>query len=58
MAHRSPRCAGRGTNRGEDARKDGHDNCAQVFERMAGREHEMIQDLITCLQDRLGEAQT
>jgi hypothetical protein len=41
----------------EDARKDGYDDCADVFERMAGREHQMIQDLMTCLEDRLGDAQ-
>jgi rubrerythrin len=41
----------------EDARKDGYDDCAEVFERIAGREQEMIQDLISCLQDRLGDAQ-
>jgi rubrerythrin len=41
----------------EDARKDGYDDCAQVFERMSEREQEMIRDLIDCLQKRLGEAQ-
>jgi rubrerythrin len=41
----------------EDARKDGYDDCAQVFERMSEREQEMIRDLIDCLQKRLGEAE-
>jgi len=40
----------------EDARKDGYDDCAQIFERMAEREQEMIRELIDCLQKRLGEA--
>lgn len=41
----------------EDARKDGDDDCARVFERMSEREQEMIGELINCLQKRLGEAQ-
>jgi hypothetical protein len=30
----------------EDPRRDGYDDRAEVFERVSGREHEMIQDLI------------
>jgi rubrerythrin len=41
----------------EDAQKDGYDDCAQVFERLAEREQEMIVELINCLQKRIGEAQ-
>jgi rubrerythrin len=39
----------------EDAHKDGYEDCVQVFERLAEREHEMIGELINCLQKRLGE---
>jgi hypothetical protein len=30
-------------------------DCAQVFERLAEREQEMIGELITCLQKRIGQ---
>jgi rubrerythrin len=39
----------------EDAQKAGYDDCAQVFEQLAEREQEMIGELITCLQKRIGE---
>jgi rubrerythrin len=42
----------------EDARKDGYDDCAQVFERFQGQEQEMIRDLVKCLQKRIGESAT
>ena len=41
----------------EDARKDGYEDCAEVFSRLAEREQEAIRELINCLQKRLGEAQ-
>jgi rubrerythrin len=41
----------------DDAHKDGYEDCAQVFERLAEQEQEMIGDLITCLQKRLSETQ-
>jgi hypothetical protein len=40
----------------EDARRDGYDDCAQVFERLAGREQDMIQDLVRCLEKHIGRA--
>jgi rubrerythrin len=42
----------------EDARKDGHDDCAEVFDRLAGRERESIQDLVRCLEKHIGSART
>jgi rubrerythrin len=39
----------------EDARKDGYDDCAEVFSKLADREQESIQALVTCLQKRIGE---
>jgi rubrerythrin len=39
----------------DDAHKDGYEDCAQVFERLAEREQEMIGELITCLQKRIGQ---
>ena len=41
----------------EDAHKDSHDDCAEVFERLAEREHEMIGELLVCLRKRLGDAE-
>jgi rubrerythrin len=41
----------------EDAHNDGYEDCAEVFERLAEREREMIGELITCLQKRLGETE-
>ncbi len=40
----------------DDARKDGHDDCAEVFERFQRQEREMIGDLVKCLQKHIGEA--
>jgi hypothetical protein len=37
----------------EDARTDGHDDCADVFGRLAAREQESIDDLMRCLQDHI-----
>jgi len=41
----------------EDARRDGYEDCAEVFSRLAEREQEAIRELTNCLQKRLGEAQ-
>jgi rubrerythrin len=41
----------------DDAHKDGYDDCAQVFERLAAREQEMIGELMSCLQKRIGETE-
>jgi hypothetical protein len=40
----------------EDASKDGFDDCAQMFGRLADREQESIQDLLRCLEEHIGEA--
>ena len=40
----------------EDARKDGFDDCAQVFSRFSQKETEMIDDLVSCLQKHIGDA--
>lgn len=40
----------------DDARKDAMEDCAQVFGRLADREQESIQDLLSCLKDHLGQA--
>lgn len=40
----------------EDARTDGYDDCAKMFERLAGREKESIDDLLACLEEHVGEA--
>ncbi len=42
----------------EDAVREGHEDCAQVFADIAEQEREMIDRLVSCLQDRLGEAST
>jgi rubrerythrin len=34
----------------EDARRDGRDDCATMFARLAERDRESIQDLFRCLQ--------
>jgi rubrerythrin len=41
----------------EDAHNDGYEDCAQVFERLAEWEWQMIGELVTCLQKRLGETE-
>ena len=40
----------------EDAIREGHEDCAQVFADIAAQEQEMIDILIRYLQDRLGGA--
>jgi rubrerythrin len=40
----------------EDAKKDGFDDCAKVWGRLAGQEQEMIDELVTCLEKHIGEA--
>jgi rubrerythrin len=40
----------------EDAKKDGFDDCAKVFGRLAGQEQEMIDQLVTCLDKHIGDA--
>ena len=42
----------------EDAVREGHEDCAQVFADIAAQEREMIDRLVRCLQDRLGGAST
>jgi len=42
----------------EDAVREGHEDCAQVFADIAAQEQEMIDILIRYLQDRLGGAVT
>jgi hypothetical protein len=42
----------------EDAVREGHEDCAQVFADIAEQEREMIDRLVRCLQDRLGGAST
>ena len=41
----------------EDARNDGYDDCAEVFQRLADQEQDAIRSLLACLQKRGGEAQ-
>jgi hypothetical protein len=38
----------------EDAVREGHDDCAQVFADIAERERETIDRLLRCLEERLG----
>jgi rubrerythrin len=40
----------------EDARKDGFDDCAEVFGRFAEKETKMIDELVSCLEKPIGEA--
>ena len=40
----------------EDAKKDGFDDCAKVFGRLAEQENEMITQLVSCLDKHIGEA--
>lgn len=42
----------------EDAVREGHEDCAEVFADIAEQEREMIDRLVHCLQDRLGGAAT
>ena len=42
----------------DDAVQEGHEDCAQVFADIAQQEREMIDRLVRCLQDRIGEAST
>ena len=42
----------------EDAVREGHEDCAEVFADIAGQERDMIDRLVRCLQDRLGGAST
>jgi rubrerythrin len=37
----------------EDAREDGFDDCAAVFERLARQEQDAIHDLMDCLRSHL-----
>jgi hypothetical protein len=39
----------------EDAIREGHEDCAQVFVDIAARERETIDRLLQCLEERLGE---
>jgi len=39
----------------EDAMRDGHEDCAQVFADIATRERETIDRLLQCLEERLGD---
>jgi hypothetical protein len=38
----------------DDARQDGHDDCADMFGRLAEREQESIQDLLRCMREHIG----
>jgi hypothetical protein len=40
----------------EDATKDGFDDCAAVFERLADRERESIRDLVSCIREHIDES--
>ena len=42
----------------EDAVREGHEDCAEVFADIAEQERDMIDRLVHCLQDRLGGAST
>jgi rubrerythrin len=37
----------------EDAREDGFDDCADLFGRLAGKEQEAIDELLSCLRQHL-----
>ena len=41
----------------EDAKKEGYEDCAATFARLAADEQGAIQSLITCLQMHIGEAE-
>jgi hypothetical protein len=40
----------------EDARKDGLDDCAELFDRLAEQEQRAISELLGCLRDHLPQA--
>lgn len=40
----------------DDARSDGYDDCAEMFQRLAGREQESIQEVVRCLEKHIGGA--
>ena len=40
----------------DDARKDGAEECADVFARLAQQDQEAIRELMNCLQQRIGRA--
>jgi rubrerythrin len=40
----------------EDATKDGFDDCAGLFERLAEREQQTIDELMSCLRDHLANS--
>ena len=39
----------------EDARKDGYEDCAEVFTRLAEQERDAIAQLLRCLRKHVGE---
>ncbi len=39
----------------EDAQKDGFDDCAATFSRLAEQEQEGIEQLLTCLREHIGQ---
>lgn len=40
----------------EDARKDGYDDCADLFAKLAERERTDIQGLVRCLEKHIGDS--
>jgi rubrerythrin len=40
----------------EDAKKDGFDDCAELFARMAETEQRDIQALVRCLRQHIGDS--
>ena len=40
----------------EDAKKDGFQNCAELFAEMAETEQRQIQGLVRCLREHIGES--
>ncbi len=40
----------------EDAKKDGFENCAELFAEMAETEQRQIQGLVRCLRQHIGES--
>jgi rubrerythrin len=41
----------------DDASMDGLEDCAEVFDRLAARERESIEELLSCLRDHIDDAQ-
>jgi hypothetical protein len=39
----------------QDAIREGHEDCAQIFADIAARERETIDRLVRCLQERIGD---